>query len=176
MTVPKQLTTGWLIYSGTNSPPKEMSTQSPPNISLKRCSVNHRPIVLSYSILLLLHTWIRLVWFHTYCDVCPPRLIWVRVLVFNATFNNISAISWWSALLVEETGVPGENQRPVASHWQTLSHNVASSTPRLSGFELTTLVVIGFYCIGSYKSNYHTITTTAAIDLYVFIIHDGCHV
>jgi len=29
--------------------------------------------------------------------------------VFNATFNNISAISWWSVLLVEETGVPGEN-------------------------------------------------------------------
>jgi hypothetical protein len=30
-------------------------------------------------------------------------------MVFNATFNNISVISWWSALLVEETGVPGEN-------------------------------------------------------------------
>ena len=30
-------------------------------------------------------------------------------LVFNATFNNISAISWWSVLLVVETGVPGEN-------------------------------------------------------------------
>jgi hypothetical protein len=32
--------------------------------------------------------------------------------------------------LVEETGVPGENHRSVASHWQTLSHNVVSSTPR----------------------------------------------
>ena len=31
------------------------------------------------------------------------------VMVFNATFNNISAISWQSVLLVEETGVPGEN-------------------------------------------------------------------
>jgi hypothetical protein len=31
-------------------------------------------------------------------------------MVFNATFNNISGISWWSVLLVEEeTGVPGEN-------------------------------------------------------------------
>ena len=30
-------------------------------------------------------------------------------MVFNATFNNISAISWQSVLLVEETGVPGEN-------------------------------------------------------------------
>jgi hypothetical protein len=30
----------------------------------------------------------------------------VRVMVFNATFNNISAILWRSVLLVEETGVP----------------------------------------------------------------------
>jgi len=28
------------------------------------------------------------------------------LMVFNATFNNISAISWRSVLLVEETGVP----------------------------------------------------------------------
>jgi len=32
-------------------------------------------------------------------------------------------ISWRSVLLVEENGVPGENHRPVVSHWQTLSHN-----------------------------------------------------
>jgi hypothetical protein len=30
-------------------------------------------------------------------------------MLFNATFNNILFISWWSVLLVEETGVPGEN-------------------------------------------------------------------
>jgi hypothetical protein len=30
---------------------------------------------------------------------------------------------------VEETRVPGENHRPAASHWQTLSHNVVSSAP-----------------------------------------------
>jgi hypothetical protein len=29
--------------------------------------------------------------------------------VFNATFNNISVILWWSVVLVEETRVPGEN-------------------------------------------------------------------
>jgi hypothetical protein len=33
-------------------------------------------------------------------------------MVFNATFNNISVISWQSVLLVEETGGPGENHRP----------------------------------------------------------------
>jgi hypothetical protein len=44
-----------------------------------------------------------------------------RFVVFNATFNNLSVVSWRSVLLVEETGVPGENHRPVTSHWQTLS-------------------------------------------------------
>jgi hypothetical protein len=29
----------------------------------------------------------------------------IRIMVFNATFNNISVIWWRSALLVEETGV-----------------------------------------------------------------------
>jgi len=37
-------------------------------------------------------------------------------MVFNTTFNNISVISWWSVLLVEETGVPRENHRYVTSH------------------------------------------------------------
>ena len=54
-------------------------------------------------------------------------------MVFNASFNNISAISWRSVLLVEETGVDGENHLPVTSHWQISSHKVVSSTPRMSG-------------------------------------------
>ena len=54
-------------------------------------------------------------------------------MVFNATFNNISFILLRSVLLVEETEVPGENHRPATGSWQTLSHNVVSSTPRLSG-------------------------------------------
>jgi len=33
----------------------------------------------------------------------------VKVKVFNATFNNISVIWWWSVLLVEETRAPLEN-------------------------------------------------------------------
>ena len=33
-------------------------------------------------------------------------------IVFNPTFSNISAISWRPDLVVEETGVPGENHRP----------------------------------------------------------------
>jgi uncharacterized DUF497 family protein len=37
------------------------------------------------------------------------RLVIVMVMVFNATFNNISVISWRSVLLMEETGVSREN-------------------------------------------------------------------
>ena len=33
-------------------------------------------------------------------------------MVFNATFNNISVISWRSVLLMEVTGVPVEIHRP----------------------------------------------------------------
>ena len=54
--------------------------------------------------------------------------LFVCLMVFNATFNNISAITWWSVFLVEETGAPKENHRPVVSHRQTLSHKVVSST------------------------------------------------
>jgi hypothetical protein len=63
---------------------------------------------------------------------------------------------------VEETGVHGENHWPVASHWQTLSHNVISSTPHHERNTNSTLVAIGTDCTGSCKSNYHTITTTTA--------------
>ena len=40
----------------------------------------------------------------------------VRVMVFNATFNNTSVISWRSVLLVEKTGVPRGNHQPFVSH------------------------------------------------------------
>ena len=43
-------------------------------------------------------------------------MILARVRASNATFNNISVISWQSVLFVEETGVPRENHRPIASY------------------------------------------------------------
>jgi len=83
----------------------------------------------------------------------------VRVMVFNATFNNISVLVQRSVLLEEETE---ENHRPVESHWQTLSHNVVTSTPPLCVNRTHKVVVIDTDCIGSYKSNYHKITATTA--------------
>ena len=50
----------------------------------------------------------------------------VASLMVSGFFNNISVISWWSVILVEESG---ENHRPVASHRSTLSHDVGSRTP-----------------------------------------------
>ena len=48
--------------------------------------------------------------------------------------------------------------QPATSHW----HHIKLYQVHLAwtGFKLTTLVVIGTDCIGSYKSNYHAITTT----------------
>ena len=76
----------------------------------------------------------------------------VCLMVFNVTFNNISVISWRSVLLVKETGGPGENHRTVASHWETLSHNVV----HLALIEIRSHNISG--CIGSGKSNYHMIS------------------
>ena len=63
-------------------------------------------------------------------------------MVFNAPFNNISVISWRSLLLMEETGVPGENHRPATSHRQTLSHNVVSRTPKEFFFIISVILVV----------------------------------
>jgi hypothetical protein len=44
-----------------------------------------------------------------------PMAQWLNELgslVFNATFSNISAISWRPVLAVEEAVVPEENHRP----------------------------------------------------------------
>jgi hypothetical protein len=65
-------------------------------------------------------------------------------MMFNATFNNISVISWRSVLLVEETG---ENHH-LSQVTDKLYHIMLYTSP-WSRFELTTSVVIGTDCIGS---------------------------
>jgi len=49
-------------------------------------------------------------------------------------------------------GVPRENHQPAVGHWQTLSHNVVSSTSCLSGIR-TTLVDGGQYLVEVVEEN-----------------------
>ena len=78
-------------------------------------------------------------------------------MLFNTTFNNIIVISWLSVLLVEETR---ENHRK-EQVTDKLYHIMLYTSP-WSRFKLTTTVVIGTDCLGSCKSNYHTITAMTA--------------
>jgi hypothetical protein len=88
-----------------------------------------------------------------HCVVCSSSIygfwlpLWylqthLRVIMFVSTFNNISAISWRLVVLVEETGIPGKNHLPSASHWHIMLHEYTSPW---TGFELTTFVVT--YCV-----------------------------
>jgi hypothetical protein len=49
-------------------------------------------------------------------DIRVILIDWFWFLAFNATFSNISAISWRPVLVAEEAGVPGENHQPWASN------------------------------------------------------------
>jgi hypothetical protein len=65
-------------------------------------------------------------------DQCSDsQLRWFGLMVLNATFNNISVISWQSVLLVEETWVPSENHWPSASHYKL--HHIMLYTLPVSG-------------------------------------------
>jgi hypothetical protein len=73
------------------------------------------------------------------------REIWVK----KACSHILSTFRPPSKIKVEETGIPGENHRPVASHRQTLSHTVVWVHYARAGFEPTPLLVICTDCIGS---------------------------
>ena len=61
-------------------------------------------------------------------------------MVFNASFNTISVISWQSVLLVEEAGVPRENHIPVASGF-SLSTPISSTKKKTSTFGFNIITV-----------------------------------
>jgi hypothetical protein len=70
---------------------------------------------------------------------------WFGLWCLHATFNNISAISWQSVLLVEETGALGENHLSQVTYklYHIMLHQECLAW---AGFELT-LVMISTDCI-----------------------------
>ena len=58
----------------------------------------------------------------------------VKFMMPNTTFYNISAISWWQVLLVEETGVLGESYRPASvtgKLYSIMLYRVAKFEPQI---------------------------------------------
>ena len=57
--------------------------------------------------------------------------LFVYLMVFNTTFNNIPVIAWWSISLVEETGGPGEIQQHIVVHRALIeirTHNMTGNS------------------------------------------------
>jgi hypothetical protein len=88
------------------------------------------------------------------CDLPWFQISRVGVMMFNATFNNISVIiSWRSVLLVEETGVPGENHRIISKLYLPWCHQTINNMQISWYWQKMVLFCINlanylYYCVG----------------------------
>jgi hypothetical protein len=89
--------------------------------------------------------------------------------------NNISALSWQSVLLVEETGAPGEHNRPIANHWQTLSPNVYIQHTQFLMFNTILSIIPTFINVTICHSLTHPSTTfSTAIKKNLMLKSEHC--
>ena len=93
---------------------------------------NHPHDKLYHMLLYRVHlAWTDLIWFDFWC--------------FNATFNNISAISWQPVLVVEEAGVLWENHRPLVNYHLRLRVECTHFCNLQSRARTHAVLVIGLY-------------------------------
>jgi hypothetical protein len=119
---------------------------------------NNISVILWRSVLLVEETWVpgenhRLAINHWLCLSHNNHRLAINHWLCLSHNNHRLAINHWLCL-------SHNDHRLAINHWLNLSHNIVSSTPCLSG--IWTHNVMGTDCIGSYKSNYHTIMTMKA--------------
>jgi hypothetical protein len=131
---------------------------------------------------LYLKSFIEITTFAVICHVSIDRLQSNKHTILTTSIHLLRLFQQYFNYIVEVSFIGGgtrsTRRKPPTclSHWQTLFHNVVSSTPRhQGGSELTTLEVMDTDCIGKYNYNTSTATMVPVI-CYIMIIRLYGHV